>query len=241
MKAAAALVALAGLAAAHMELKSPPAFRSSHNPYTGNDVDYNIRSPLAADGRDFPCKGYYKRLVGTPEGRSVATWAPGGSYAMTITGNTPHNGGSCQASLSFDGGASWKVVHSYIGSCPVMGDSSYRFTLPADTPLGDALFAWSWFNWGGNREMYMNCAAVTIATAPGAAARRRRRDASAPISSRPGMFVANVDNGVCTYEGADVEFPEPGPDVTRKSRGTRSPGYGGDCSSWGGDYGRGRK
>ncbi|KAJ6442527.1 extracellular protein [Purpureocillium lavendulum] len=226
MKVLAVLAGAMGLASAHMELKNPPAFRSSYNPYNGGDIDYDIRSPLESGGSDFPCKGAHK-LLGTSKGKPVATWSPGGTYSMTITGNTPHKGGSCQASVSFDKGRTFKVVHSYIGNCPVMGDSSYQFTLPNDTPAGEMLFAWSWFNWEGNREMYMNCAAITVK------AGGKKRGASDPISSRPNMFVANVGNGICTYEGVDVEFPQPGPDVTRNSRKTKPPGQG-SCG-WGGN------
>ncbi|ATY63528.1 extracellular protein [Cordyceps militaris] len=220
-----AAASLASLSSAHMEMKSPPALRSSFNPNTGDNVDYDIRSPLNSDGSDFPCKGDLG-LLSTPAGRPVATWAPGGTYSFVIHGNTPHDGGSCQASLSFDGGRTFKVVHSYVGNCPVDGDSSYQFTLPGDTPAGQALFAWSWFNNEGNREMYMNCAVVTIAGG------RTRRDA-APLAGRPDMFVANVGNGVCTYEGTDLEFPQPGPDVTRNTQRPHAPGRG-TCDIWGG-------
>lgn len=217
--ATAALLGLASFSSAHMEMKNPPAFRSKFNKFT-TDIDYSMTSPLSASGSDFPCKGYHK-LVGTPQGQSVVTWTPGQTYSMTITGGTPHNGGSCQASLSFDGGNSWKTIHSYIGNCPVMGDSSYSFALPNDTPAGNALFAWTWFNQVGNREMYMNCAAVTIGR--GSKKFRKARGASNPISSRPNMFVANVGNGCSTVEGKDLLFPKPGPDVNNNSKNTAGP------------------
>lgn len=115
--------------------------------------------------------------------------------------------------------------------------TAWTFTLPNDTPAGDALFAWSWFNQIGNREMYMNCARVTIT---GRSSRRsveeRRqqlqeqqprqeetRSPSDPISSRPAIFVANVNNGCGTLEGADVLFPHPGPDVDNASSKTANP------------------
>jgi hypothetical protein len=142
---------------------------------------------------------------------------------MTITGGTPHGGGSCQASLSYDGGSTWTVIHSYLGNCPVQGDSSYKFTLPNDTPAGEALFAWTWFNQIGNREMYMNCAVVTIG---GGSAKRDElavRGPDDPFASRPAMFVANVGNGCSTVEGSDLEFPNPGPDVTNVSQKTAPP------------------
>ncbi|QUC21080.1 uncharacterized protein UV8b_05323 [Ustilaginoidea virens] len=223
----AALSGLASLGHAHMEMKSPPPLRSKFNAFT-TDIDYDMTSPLSAAGADFPCKGYHK-LVGTPQGQPVATWSPGGSYSMTITGQTPHNGGSCQASLSFDGGRTWKVLHSYVGNCPVMGASTYPFSLPRDTPAGKALFAWTWFNKVGNREMYMNCASVTVAAGGSDDRARGMRGASDPYDGRPAMFVANVGNGCSTVEGRDLLFPRPGPDVSVESAG--SSGAVGICGS----------
>lgn len=217
---AAAIAGLVSYSSAHMEMKDPPPFRSKFNKFT-TDVDYSMTSPLAAGGANFPCKGYHK-LVGTPQGQSVVTWTPGQTYKMTITGGTPHNGGSCQASLSFDGGSTWKVIHSYVGNCPVMGESGYDFVVPTDTPAGNALFAWSWFNQVGNREMYMNCASVTIGGGSGGKI-RKVRGVSASINSRPAMFVANVGNGCSTAEGTDLLFPQPGPDVDMKSQKTSGP------------------
>jgi hypothetical protein len=223
-----ACIGMTACVMAHMEMKIPPPFRSSFNPYTGADIDYDMISPLNSDGSDFPCKGYAS-LMGTPKGRPVATWSPGGTYSMTITGNTPHDGGSCQASVSYDRGRSWKVIRSYIGNCPVKGDSSYSFTLPSDLPVGEMIFGWSWFNHEGNREMYMNCAAITVKTG----GRRAGRGAADSYRSRPAMFVANVGNGICTYEGTDVEFPQPGPDTIRNTRNPHAPGNDG-CGTWGG-------
>ncbi|KAL7819753.1 lytic polysaccharide monooxygenase [Trichoderma gracile] len=216
----AAVLGLATAVHGHMEMKDPPPFRSKYNPNAGQDIDYSMTAPLQASGADYPCKGYQK-LLGTPEGKSVATWAPGGSYGFTITGSANHGGGSCQASLSYDQGKTWKVIHSYVGGCPPQQDSNWNFTVPTDAPAGDALFAWTWFNQIGNREMYMNCAAVTIGGS-------KKRAASA-LADRPDMFVANVGNGVCTYEGKDVLFPNPGSDVDNKSQGTAPPGQG-TCS-----------
>jgi hypothetical protein len=85
-----------------------------------------------------------------------------------------HSGGSCQVSLSYDQGTSWVVVKSFEGNCPrvrVPGaltnnydlNQDYNFTIPTDFPSGDrVIFAWTWFNDSGNREMYMSCSPVTI-------------------------------------------------------------------------------
>ena len=208
------------IAYAHMQMQYPPPFRSSYNPYT-TDIDYNMINPLDANGDNYPCKGY-QSLLNTPQGQSVATWVAGQSYNFSIVGSATHEGGSCQASLSFDGGKSFTVIHSYVGGCPLKTD--WDFTLPDDTPAGDALFAWSWFNKIGNREMYMNCAHITI-TANSSKRRNanRRRDPGDPISSRPAIFVANVNNGCSDIEGKDLLFPHPGPDVDTDSTGTAPP------------------
>ncbi|ROT42791.1 putative endoglucanase [Sodiomyces alkalinus F11] len=193
-----------------MEMTWPPPFRSRHNPFT-TDIDYSMTNPLSSSGSDFPCKGYH-RLLDTAQGGSVVEWEAGQSYGLTLGGSATHNGGSCQASLSYDRGQTWTVIHSYIGNCPLK--PTWEFSLPHDTPSGSALFAWSWFNNIGNREMYMNCAHVTISGYESAAEiQERARPPGAPFYGRPALFVANVGNGCSTLEGADVEFPQPGPDV----------------------------
>jgi hypothetical protein len=221
---------LASTASAHMEVTNPPPFRSKNNPHT-TDIDYSMTNPLSQSGSDFPCKGYHS-LLDTPQGASVADWQPGGTYSFSLAGSATHNGGSCQVSLSYDRGSTWTVIHSYIGNCPLRPD--WSFTLPNDTPSGSALWAWSWWNNLGNREMYMNCAHVTIgggrtnelgdvevdADFNATIAERGPND---PFASRPKMFVANVGNGCSTVETFDVEFPNPGPDVSNESSKTGAP------------------
>jgi len=135
------------LAAAHMEMSFPPPFRSKNNPHATN-IDYSMTTPLQPSGADFPCKGFLSDL-GTPAGASTATFAPGGTYNFTITGGAAHGGGSCQASLSYDGGKTFTVIESIIGGCPL--SSNYDFTVPSDAQAGEAIFAWTWFNQIGNR------------------------------------------------------------------------------------------
>ncbi|KAF7562713.1 hypothetical protein G7046_g1406 [Stylonectria norvegica] len=219
---------LAGLVQAHMEMIFPPPFKSKANPFANGDVDYSMTAPLAASGSDFPCKGYLS-VLGTDAGKPVAEWQPGETYNMTITGGANHGGGSCQASLSFDKGKTWTVIHSYVGNCPTAGTSSLDFKLPEDTPAGDVVFAWSWFNQIGNREMYMNCAAITVTGGSG-----KRAEA---LSSRPSMFVANVNNGCSTKEGSALEFPSPGPDISNDSTNVSPPV--GTCPSGGSGSGSG--
>lgn len=210
----ATVLGLAGLAQAHMQMVYPPPFKSKSNPYANGDVDYSMTSPLLPSGANFPCKGY-NSLFGTAAGAPTATWTAGKSYSIQIEGGADHGGGSCQASLSFDGGKTWTAIQSWIGNCPVAPSSTFKFTLPIDTPGGTAIFAWTWFNKIGNREMYMNCAAIKV--------KARTGKAKMPMSKRPAMFVANVGNGCGTLEGSDLMFPNPGPNVSVTSSNTKPP------------------
>ncbi|EED13456.1 extracellular protein, putative [Talaromyces stipitatus ATCC 10500] len=195
---------LAATVSAHMQMSNPYPIRSPLNP-NGDEAkkDYSYTSPLDASGSNFPCKGYQNDAF-----KSVATYTAGG--------NATHGGGSCQLSLSYDTGKTFTVIQSMEGGCPLT--SNYSFTIPSDAPSGQALFAWSWFNKIGNREMYMNCAQVTIEG--GSGKRSHPRDmmvsrADTAFSSRPPMFIANVNGpgGCTTIESQEVNFPEAGPDV----------------------------
>ncbi|KAL6807910.1 hypothetical protein GGI42DRAFT_319250 [Trichoderma sp. SZMC 28013] len=213
----ASILGLAAMAQAHMELSWPYAFRSKFNPNVPEALkDYSMTNPLFQAGGNYPCKGYQVDF-NKPEGKSVVTWQAGGTYNLTLSGSATHEGGSCQVSLSYDQGKTWKAFHSWIGQCPLK--PTWSFTLPNDTPAGDAIFSWTWFNKIGNREMYMNCAHVTIQGRSGLAA----RSPSDPYNSRPSQFVANVNNGCGTLEGKDLLFPNPGPDTDLNSSGTAPP------------------
>src|SRR5271170_2738044 len=67
-----------------------------------------------------------------------------------LSGSATHNGGSCQLSLSYDGGSTWVVIHSIVGGCPLT--ETYTIPVPSDIPSSSsALLAWSWENNTGNR------------------------------------------------------------------------------------------
>ncbi|CRG91584.1 hypothetical protein PISL3812_08634 [Talaromyces islandicus] len=211
---------LASTASAHMQMSNPYPIRSPLNPDGGDNKDYSYTSPLDASGANFPCKGYQNDAF-----KSVATYEAGQQYSMSLEGSATHGGGSCQLSLSYDTGKSFTVIESIEGGCPLT--SKYSFTIPSDAPSGQALFAWSWFNKIGNREMYMNCAQVTIKGGSSKRAHPRdlkvARDGTA-FSSLPPLFIANVNGpGECTtVESQEVKFPEPGPNLLG---GVSGPGY----------------
>jgi len=201
MKSFAAIAAFFALPLvhAHMEMMDPPALESKYNKHAVN-VDYSMTSPLIADGSNYPCKGYNKIKA---EMTSVATWAAGSSQTVKLTGGAIHDGGSCQLSISEDGGSSFKVIKSFEGNCPASTNAELPVDIPKDAKSGDVLFAWSWNNKVGNREFYMNCAAVTI-TGGGSG-----------LASYPDIFVAQLSGvNTCTIaEGIDVKYPNPGKNV----------------------------
>ncbi|KAL4972339.1 hypothetical protein BDW66DRAFT_7410 [Aspergillus desertorum] len=198
----------------HIQMSKPYPIRSPLNQAASGEKDYSYTNPLSTSGSDYPCKGYANDPF-----NSVATYSPGSTYDLELSGSAVHGGGSCQIALSYDKGKTFQVIHSMLGGCPMT--KSYKFTIPADAPSGEALLAWSWFNKVGNREMYMNCAQVTV----GSGARQEGFAAvsmSQAFSSLPPLFIANVNGaGQCTtIEGEEVNFPIPGPSVEGSLSGT---------------------
>lgn len=208
----------------HMEMSWPYALRSKFNPDTPREmIDYSMTSPLDANGSDFPCKGYHNDVI-----KPLSTvYSAGSSYNLTLSGSVVHGGGSCQISLSYDNGTSFKVIKSLIGGCPLT--STYNFTIPRDAPRGHPLLAWSWQNKLGNREFYMNCAAVEIVS--GRQVRRWASDEdclsltlrsvrysqsnTTDISSLPNLWIAIIHsiNACKTVEGEQPIYPHAGPEV----------------------------
>lgn len=215
MFAKSVLVAVLGATAvnAHMIMTNPV-------PY-GKETLNN--SPLAADGSDFPCKLRSGAFDITEEN----TIAIGASHALSFEGSATHGGGSCQISLTTDREptkqSEWKVIKSFEGGCPANVDGNmaggasmkdpyqFSFTIPEGIEAGKYTLAWTWFNRIGNREMYMNCAPVTVT---GGSAKRSTEVEIPPVIEKrtanfPPMFVANI-NGCTTKEGIDIRFPQPG-------------------------------
>ncbi|KAI9923492.1 hypothetical protein MW887_008604 [Aspergillus wentii] len=186
-------------------MTNPIPIRSPLNAAQSNP-DYSYTSPLDASGSDYPCKGYANDMF-----TSVSNYTAGKEYTLSLEGTATHEGGSCQIALSYDQGQSFHVIKSILGDCPLA--KNYRFRIPGNAPSGQALLAWTWFNKVGNREMYMDCAQVTVQT-------DREPGHSQPVSQTafgdlPPIFLANINKeGQCrTKEGEAVNFPRPGHDV----------------------------
>lgn len=153
----------------------------------------------------FPCLGQLQHLDGA---RVEAVWRAGSTQKFSLGGSSPHYGGSCQLSLSYDQGKTFKVIKSYPGSCPRRTNANgqeFEFKIPEEAPAGEALFSWSWFN--REQEMYHNCALVEI------------EGNGSGIDHLPNMLVADIDNGCLTPRtNAETDFPDPGEDVVYGDR-----------------------
>lgn len=215
---------------------------SSPNPYGKSSLN---NSPLLADGSDFPCK----QRSGVYADTAANVMPLGSTQPLTFVGSATHGGGSCQISITYDQepttSSVWKVIHSIEGGCPIQGvagnngdnanavdPSTYSFTIPTDLPTGTATLAWTWFNKVGNREMYMNCAPISL-TASSSKRSIEEDDLVANITqlvqrdtaaydALPDMFVANIGNGCGTQDSTDLLFPNPGDSVEKLGTATSS-------------------
>nr|KMM72338.1 hypothetical protein CPAG_08635 [Coccidioides posadasii RMSCC 3488] len=162
------LIALAASVHAHMRLYYPPPFAASNNPHRTGPPDERLDYPYNCCGRKtvYPCRGYLD-LLGTDQGKPVATWPAGSVQNFSLVGGGTHYGGSCQVGFSIDKGKTWQVVSSYEGNCPhrkggnnAPEEQTFQFKVPSDMPSGDHVFAWTWVN--REQEFNMVCSSVTI-------------------------------------------------------------------------------
>ena len=126
----------------------------------------------------------------------------------------------------------WHVIYTIIGGCPASAvgnlvstgtdpdgraegpqcknmsdkecDRQFNVPIPKGLKNGNATFAWTWFNKIGNREMYMNCAPISISDGG---------DDDSFINGLPSIFMANIDGKPCQTagsSGAVLNIPDPG-------------------------------
>jgi len=168
-------------------------------------------SPLNPSGSNYPCKTDNGFTV-----NSITNLTMGKSQTLAFTGTAVHNGGSCQLSLTPGytptTDSAFKVIYSIEGGCPGVNGATntYQFSVPSDVPNGDYSLAWTWYNNIGNREIYMNCAPVTISGSSGT---------QSSFNALPDMAIFNIPskNTCGTIETFDVQFPDPGKYLTTGS------------------------
>ncbi|KAL9045020.1 MAG: hypothetical protein Q9214_001885 [Letrouitia sp. 1 TL-2023] len=211
---------------------------SQPTPYGASSLN---NSPLAADGSDFPCK----QRSGVYDAEGANNIMPiGSTQKLKFLGGATHGGGSCQIALTKDleptKDSQWMVIQSIVGGCPSAaagnlndnaastGASEFPYTIPQGIAAGKYTLAWTWFNKIGNREMYMNCAPVTVT---GGSKRRDVNETEQYTTDEvfakrenkfPNLFKANIGNGCTTADSEDLQFPNPGESVSKAGAGSAS-------------------
>ncbi|KAL4886225.1 hypothetical protein BJY04DRAFT_99648 [Aspergillus karnatakaensis] len=192
-----------------------------------NPVPYNFKSwdnsPILEDGSNFPCKETDYTVT------TENYLAKGQTHHVEFQGGATHGGGSCQISITSDRAPTkdtqWSVIKSIEGGCMDTNEGSDNlgssaamktpfspgFTIPDSFAEGEYTLAWTWFNRIGNREMYMNCAPITVT---GGSSKRSEVSVVEKRQSEsfPPLFIANI-NGCKLKETKSVRFPNPGSDV----------------------------
>ncbi|KAK4159979.1 hypothetical protein QBC43DRAFT_360778 [Cladorrhinum sp. PSN259] len=216
----AALVAFFSMASGHMIMNTPTPY--NYKGAAGKLVQVN---PLGADF-PFPCQGNQDIVsvtsitAGTEQLVKFTGGAQhgGGSCQFSVTYDFPPPADPSK----------WKTIYTLIGGCPASaagnlpaaqpdadgradspqcGNDSgtecvrqFNVPIPKDLPNGNATFAWTWYNKIGNRELYMNCAPVSITGGS---------SSTTFFNELPEMFVANIP-GKCTTSNGVLNIPNPG-------------------------------
>ncbi|KAK3361635.1 hypothetical protein B0T24DRAFT_691550 [Lasiosphaeria ovina] len=219
MQSIIASAALLGVASGHMIMNTPTPYNLHHS------TPLVQVSPLGP-GLPFPCQGNQDieqvttitagatQLVNFTGGAQHG----GGSCQFSLTYEYPPPADKSK----------WKTIYTLIGGCPVSaagnlptagtdadgradsvhcGNDSgtecirqFEIPIPKGVPSGNATFAWTWYNKIGNRELYMNCAPVSITDGA---------SDTTFFDALPQMFVANIP-GECTTNNGVLNIPNPG-------------------------------
>lgn len=181
--------------------------------------------PLKPDGSDYPCQKQ------TYDISTMNKFAVNEAIDLKFNGNAAHGGGTCQIAVTLDKKPSkssvFKIIKVYEGGCPTTGDGNgpstgqFDFKIPTGFPSGQASLAWVWYNKIGNREIYMNCAPITITGGSGS------KDV---FNSLPNLYVVNLPPSECsTEQTSDLIIPHPGKDVERDPSATFKDPTGPSC------------
>ncbi|KAI5369640.1 hypothetical protein Slin15195_G005150 [Septoria linicola] len=212
------VLALFGTASAHMTLKTPV-------PYGQSTLD---TSPLKPDKSNYPCK-LREGVYDITQQNIIPVGVP---QELSFSGSASHGGGTCQLSISLDkeptASSVFKLIQVFEGGCPTAGagndgSDTFSFTVPKGFPNGDFALAWVWYNRIGNREVYMNCAPITVT---GGA------DNNDLFDSLPNQYMINLPPSECSsVETSDQIIPNPGQYVVKAQGALLSSATGPSCAA----------
>lgn len=219
---AAATLLFAGQATAHMMLSQPVPFNK------GGSLNTSPLAPVkpGSPGSDYPCQ----QTGGKYDIVEMNTMAVDEPIKLGWSGSAVHNGGTCQIAVTLDKepdvSSVFKVLQVYEGGCPVAetdDTKSFNFTIPTGFPSGQASLAWVWFNNLGNREVYMNCAPITVT---GGA------ESKDVFNSLPNLYLINLPPSECgSVDSSDVVVPNPGKNVVKAATATPKAPTGPSCAA----------
>jgi hypothetical protein len=201
----------------HIQMIKPIPRGSPRGPWPESEKDYNIMAPLNGVDKTYPCQG-------KPKGQVMESWQAGTSIKVNFDPKTMHNGGHCQWSISYDDEKTFITIETMIETCLQPSNlPEYTIKLPASLPSClSCVFQWTWFNAIGNREMYSNCADVSIMnTLP---------QASQGFTGRKPL-VLHVPNGIgktipeftAGYDGRELFEQQPYLTIGANNAGVKSP------------------
>jgi hypothetical protein len=188
---AAATLLLAGQATAHMMLNHPVPFGVD----TLNTSPLkNIKPGPVSSGSDYPCK----QREGVYDITTMNNMAVNSPIDLSFNGTASHGGGTCQIAVTLDKEPTFdsvfKVIKVFEGGCPTSGEGNdgsddFKFTLPKGFPNGQATLSWLWYNkLGGTREVYQNCAPITVTGGS---------DSKEVFNSLPNQYLINLPTTEC--------------------------------------------
>ncbi|KAF9431347.1 hypothetical protein BGZ76_000425 [Entomortierella beljakovae] len=222
---------------AHMAISNPPA---QGGPWTKNPA-YDVHAWIGFRGKPFPCGGY-------PAG-PVTTYSAGEIIPVRFWNfdlkdyktfppregvpQARHGGGTCEFSLSYDGGKSWSVIGQYTKTCP---DLYHEFpvqipkNVPSCTDSNRCLFAWSWTASFTN-QFYHHCANIIINS--------NNREGKLPLLDMKVVNVMELGQDMDTHAlGDKIVTPSTGPNKTERALCTNGfYAYGGGAGTKGIDLG----
>ena len=202
------------LTSAHMMITKPvPYGQSTLTTSPLADTD-----PGASDST-YPCQ----QRPGVYDITSMNHITVGQPNELSFSGSASHGGGTCQLTVTKDkeptANSTFKIFQVFEGGCPINSDGNsgshpFTYVLPKDMPNGVMTFAWYWYNRIGNRELYMNCAPITVT---GGA------DNDDYFDTLPNVYLVNMPTSECqtSDEGIQnsVTIPNPGQFVLSQASG----------------------
>lgn len=146
----------------------------------------------------------------------------GEPQVLNFTGEASHGGGTCQLAISLDKAptkeSTWKLIQAFEGGCPVSADGNagshpFTWSIPDSIPSTTVTFAWIWHNRIGNREIYMNCAPISVTGGS---------TSSDKYESLPNPYFVNMDDTCKSQDSTDLIIPYPGEYVLKDSTNLKS-------------------